>query len=49
MCYRVTAYDKKGVFLWTTEVAATCFESAIGLATRGARMQMVHSLHVSKV
>lgn len=49
MLYTVTAHDSAGVFIWTTEVAATCFESAVGLAVRGAKMQGVHSLTVSKV
>jgi hypothetical protein len=34
MLYTVTALDVSGAVLWTTDVPATCFEQAVGLATR---------------
>jgi hypothetical protein len=49
MLYTVTARDDTGAVVWTTEVAANCFEQAVGLGVRGARMDGVHSLLVSKV
>jgi len=48
MLYTVTALDKQGAVLWTTDVPATCFEQAVGLATRRSCMDRVHSLTVTK-
>jgi hypothetical protein len=48
MSYTITAQDKDGRVLWTHDVPATSFDSAVSIVTRYGGMAGVHSLLVTK-